>query len=58
MLKSLIVNQLRHLTNNLPAVHNLDINLKFYKDQNLFQKAVLETYGRFITDKEHKQRVS
>ena len=57
MLKSQIVNQLRHLTNNLPAVHDMDINLKFYKEQSLFQKAVQETYGRFITDKELKQRV-
>lgn len=57
LLKNLIVNQLRHLTNNLPAVHNLDINLKFHTDIIRFEKAIFDVYGRFMSEKELKQRL-
>ena len=58
LLKNLISNQLRYLTDNLPEVYKIDINLKFHSDKNQFEKAVNENYGRFITDKENKEQVS
>ena len=48
----MIVNQLRYLTDNLPAVYNIDVSLKFQSDRSQFDKVVHDTFGRFITEKE------
>ena len=53
----MIATQIKQLINNSPLVDNVDINLKFLTDRNLFERAVTEAYGRFITQKELKQQV-
>ena len=56
-LKSLIVKQMHFLTNNLPIIDNVDVNLKFLTDEKRFEKCVQDTFGRFQTQKELKQTV-
>lgn len=57
MLKNLIVNQLRYLTEHLPAVHEIDSGLKFHSERNQFEQAVCSTFGRLISDKEMNQKL-
>ena len=45
------------LTNNLPIIDNVDVNLKFLTDEQRFEKCVQDTFGRFQTQKELKQTV-
>lgn len=57
LMKNLIVNQLRFLMENLPTMYSVDVNLKFNSDQEQFEKAIRENFGRFSTDKEIKQQM-
>lgn len=57
LLKNLIVNRLRFLIDNLPMVYNVDVNLKFHTERNRFEKAIFDTFGKLLTEKELKQRL-
>jgi len=54
LLKRLISNQVSHLIENIPQTDSIDVNLKFISDEEQFQKAVNQTFGRFFTHKELK----
>ena len=54
LLKRLISNQVNNLIENIPQTDNVDVNLKFISDQDQFQKAINQTFGRFFTLKELK----
>jgi hypothetical protein len=53
----MILNQLRYLTENLPEVYKIDIDINFQADCNRFEKNLNENYGRFVCDKEMKEKV-
>jgi len=53
----MILNQLRYLTENLPEVYKIDIDINFQADCNRFEKNLNENYGRFVCDKEIKEKV-
>jgi len=52
LLRNLIVNQFNFLVNNIPLTESIDVNLKFQSDEKRFEKAIHETFGRFLTQKE------
>ena len=45
---------MNHLIENIPQTDNVDVNLKFISDEEQFQKAINQTFGRFFTLKELK----
>ena len=53
----MIVNQIKHLINSVPRTDNVDISLKFVTDEQRFNKAIKDMFGRFYTQKELKQNV-
>ncbi len=54
LLKRLISNQVNNLIESIPQTDNVDVNLKFISDQDQFQRAINQTFGRFFTLKELK----
>jgi hypothetical protein len=43
-----------NLIESIPQTDNVDVNLKFISDQDQFQRAINQTFGRFFTLKELK----